>query len=239
MAKKQNVKKEEVKPIVTPKKRATPVKKTVIASTPVVVKKIATPVPLPKKVVKPKVLKEVPQVPEPVVVPKKPVYKVKDLLTEIRAWELTVANLEFKNTTLSEKNKELDTQLWDNLDALSKCNDKLNILTCYKEEIEDQINDIENQLVTRYTDIENLTYTCNNVIPFLKHYKQAMSTNYGPTTVNIIFSLIMFVVFGVSVLAGFGIKHLVNDGTNVSVIAITTLTSVAIGYFLYLVNWKK
>lgn len=229
MAKKQNVKKEEVKPIVTPKKRVTPVKKT----TPVIVKKI-TAIPVTKKVI----------VPEPVVLPKN--YKVKDLLTEIKAWENTVVNLEFKNKSLqTEKNQLIKDvkDLTDNRIYLKKQWDNTTQSfhdLCDKHQILEREKDLlDNEALNRYSQIKDLTHTCNNVIPFLKYYKQSMSTNYGPTTVNIIFSLIMFVVFGVSVLAGFGIKHLVNDGTNVSVIAITTLTSVAIGYFLYLINWKK
>jgi hypothetical protein len=183
-----------------------------------------------------------------------------DLITEIKVYQAMEANLKFDNETLNKQLKEkvglLNTSL-KQLEIKQKQLDKLNTtlstnqntIFILKEEIkldkskiiylEDINKKYESEIVRLINEHSELKDNIKNIIVFIKYYKEKLYTKYGPTPVNIIFSLIMFVLFGISILTAFGFKHVIGDTGNVSMISILSICSSTIGYFLYLVNWKK
>ena len=194
---------------------------------------------------------------------KKEEVKVKeevDLVTEIKVYQAIEANLRFDNEVLTKKLKEKEellnsslTQLETKQKQLDKLNNALSVsqtaIFNLKEDYKVMIGKVEslNAEVTKYSGyfngalakINQIENKVKDIISFIKYYKQELSTKYGPTPVNIIFSLIMFVIFGISILTAFGFKHVIGDTSNVSVVSVLSVCSAAIGYFLYLVNWKK
>jgi len=181
---------------------------------------IPTPAPTPTPVsATPKARPKVKHKPKPKV--KVPELSVDNLMTEINIYKGLLAS------SLNEmENKQ------KNIDALAKIIEE-------REKNQIDVISLKNELEENSKELEELKSKIKSLVAFIKYYKGILSTKYGPTTVNITFSLIMFVIFGISILTAFGFKDIIGDTSNISLVSVVSVCSSAIGYFLYLVNWKK
>jgi hypothetical protein len=198
------------------KKQNSKVKKeeTIIEVKPEVKKKQTTTKP---KTIKPKVVKE----------EVKPL-QLEDLMVEIKNYKDLLV------TAINEMESKQDV-----IDALNKVIvEKENDVLSLTEDLKDTSIKLE-YATDELIESNKLKESLNGIPSFVRYYKRQISTNYGLTSVNIIFSLVMFVLFGISILTAFGFKYLVGDVSNISVLLISSFASTAIVYFLYLVNWKK
>jgi hypothetical protein len=135
--------------------------------------------------------------------------------------------------------KDLLTSCLNEMEIKQKNIETLGKIIQEREKNKIEIGDLKNTLEQNSKELSELKEKIKSLVAFIKYYKGILSTKYGPTRVNITFSLIMFAVFGISILTAFGFKDIIGDTSNISLVSVVSLCSSAIGYFLYLVNWKK
>lgn len=135
--------------------------------------------------------------------------------------------------------KDLLTSCLNEMEIKQKNIETLGKVIEEREKNKIEIDDLKNTLEQNSKELNELKEKIKSLVAFIKYYKEILSTKYGPTRVNITFSLIMFAVFGISILTAFGFKDIIGDTSNISLVSVVSLCSSAIGYFLYLVNWKK
>jgi hypothetical protein len=135
--------------------------------------------------------------------------------------------------------KDLLTSCLNEMEIKQKNIEALGKVIEEREKNKIEIVDLKNTLEQNSKELDELKEKIKSLVAFIKYYKGILSTKYGPTRVNITFSLIMFAVFGISILTAFGFKEIIGDTSSISLVSVVSVCSSAIGYFLYLVNWKK
>jgi chaperonin cofactor prefoldin len=157
--------------------------------------------------------------------------KTKKDLSSIKR-QRTKLNKEVKSLTEElDKSKSTSEALSAQLELTKKANSDL--ASAYTAKI--------NTVVEEMKELEEKNMTLNSFIGWIKSQKEKLGNKYGPMKSNLLFGLIMFIVFGVTLLASYGADKLVNVPVLSDILFFGgTLAGLAFcSYVMFKVNWSN